>query len=171
WLPEIERRAERAQRREDLFGRVVRAGDHPEHGDDGLATPLLRDEVERRRRHASDCPSDVVAPVAEIAPGADDVCALRRIERGEAAVHDRRERAELELRLRDDTEVAASASEAPEELRVLVLGRGDELAVGGDDVRPDEVVGGEAVFALEPAAAGAGGESDDPRRRDATAGD
>jgi hypothetical protein len=109
--------------------------------------------------------------VAEVAPRAHDIRSLRRVECHEAAVDDRCQRAELELHLGDDAEVAAAALEAPEKLLVLVLGCGDELAVRGDDVGPDHVVGGEAVLALEPAAAGAGGEADDARRRHAAAGD
>src|SRR5205085_1647935 len=73
--------------------------------------------------------------------------------------------------LGDDAEVAAAATEPPEELGVLVFGRGDDLALGGDDVGADQVVGGEAELALEPAAAGAEREADDAGARHAPAGD
>ena len=60
---------------------------------------------------------------------------------------------------------------APEQIGVLVVVRDDDLAVGRHDVGREEVVAGEAVLALEPAAAAAGREAGDARRRDAPAGD
>src|SRR5207237_3062362 len=97
-----------------------------------------------------DRPADVVVLVAQVAPQPCELGSLLGWERGEAAVDDRRERAELELHLRHDAEVAAAALEAPEQLLVLVLGRPDDLAVGGDDVGAEDVVGGKAELALEP---------------------
>jgi hypothetical protein len=41
---------------------------------------------------------------------------------------------EAELELGDDPEVPSSASNAPEQVRVLLLAGCDELALGGDDV-------------------------------------
>src|SRR5260370_25616682 len=53
---------------------------------------------------------------------------------------DRGERAESEREARDDTEVAAAATQPPEEVRVLLFARGDEAAVRKDNVRLDEIV-------------------------------
>ena len=49
---------------------------------------------------------------------------------------------------RDDPEVAAAAAQAPEQVGYLALARGHEAAVGGDNVRRDQVVAGKAVLAL-----------------------
>ena len=50
-----------------------------------------------------------------------------------------------------DAEVAAAAADRPEEVRVLVGARPQQLAVGGDDVGGEQVVAGQAVLAVEPA--------------------
>ena len=84
-------------------------------------------------------------------------------------VDQRADRMELELELRHDAEVAASAAQPPEQVGVLGLARVDEPAVGGDDVGADEVVAGEAVLAHQPADAAAEREAADAGRRDETA--
>ena len=71
---------------------------------------------------------------------------------------------------RDDPEVAAAAAQAPEQVGVLALARGHEAAVGGDDVRRDQVVAGKAVLALEPADAAAERQARDAGARDGAAG-
>src|SRR6476661_4526193 len=70
----------------------------------------------------------------------------------------------------DDPEVAAAAAQAPEQVGVLALARGQEAAVGGDDVRRDQVVAGKAVLALEPADAAAERQTRDAGARDGAAG-
>ena len=71
-------------------------------------------------------------------------------------------------------EVPACAPEAPEELGVLVGARTDEAPVRSDELRCDEVVGGEAVLgrqvadpAPERQAAHTGGADDPPGRHEA----
>ena len=72
---------------------------------------------------------------------------------------------EPEMELGDDAEVAAAAPQTPEEVGVLVGRRGDDPAVGGDDLGLEQVVAHEAELALEPAAAAAEREARDPGRR------
>ena len=116
---------------------------HPEDGDHRLEAPLLRHELLRRRRHEADPPAELVGSVG-VAPGANDVAGLSGRKQHEAPVHERPDRREPELELRDDAEVAAAPSQAPEQLRVLVLRRRQELAGRGDDVSAHEVVAREA---------------------------
>ena len=51
---------------------------------------------------------------------------------------------------RDDGEVAAAAPQAPQQVGVLVRSDLQDIAVGGDDLRADQVVAGEAVARVEP---------------------
>ena len=68
---------------------------------------------------------------------------------------------EAELERGDHAEVAAAASQCPEQVGVLVLGRPQQLAVGRDEVDGEEVVDREAVLAHQPADATAEGETGD----------
>ena len=77
---------------------------------------------------------------------------------------------QLQFELRDDAEVASASAKAPEQVRVLGLGRVDEAAVCGDEVGCDEVVAGEAVLAHQPADAAAEREAADAGGRDEAAG-
>ena len=55
----------------------------------------------------------------------------------------------LEKEARDHSEVATPSAERPEEIRVLVLARRDEAAIGPDDVRFEQVVDRLAVFRVK----------------------
>jgi hypothetical protein len=68
---------------------------------------------------------------------------------------------ELELKTRDDTEVAAASTQRPKELLVLLLGRTYELAVGRDDISGNEVVDCHTVLAAEPPKPAAQGQPGD----------
>ena len=68
---------------------------------------------------------------------------------------------EAELERGDHAEVAAAASQRPEQVGVLVLGRPQQLAVGRYDVDSEEVVDREAVLAHQPADATAQGQPGD----------
>jgi hypothetical protein len=57
---------------------------------------------------------------------------------------------EPELERGDDAEVAATTTQTPEQVRVLLLVGGQELPIGGDDVGGKQVVTGQAVLAQEP---------------------
>ncbi len=58
---------------------------------------------------------------------------------------------EAELEARHDAEVAAAAADGPEQVGVLLLARGDDAAVGRDDLDGDQRIDGQAVLADEPA--------------------
>ncbi len=62
----------------------------------------------------------------------------------------------------DNAEVASSAAQRPEQVRVLLVVGLNDAAVGGDHFGGDEVVRGEAELAAEPADAAAGGQAADP---------
>jgi hypothetical protein len=62
---------------------------------------------------------------------------------------------ELELERRHDAEVRAGAAHAPEELRLLLRARADDVAVCCDELDLEQVVDRQAVLAHEPADAGA----------------
>ena len=82
------------------------------------------------------------------------------------------ERLESELERRRDPEVPAGATQTPEELGLLGLGRADEPAVGGDELDGGQVVDREPEMALEAADSpterqpGDAGVADDADRAD-----
>ena len=55
----------------------------------------------------------------------------------------------------DDAEISAAAAQAPQEVRVLLFRRAQEVAVRGDDVEGERIVAGEAEAPAEPAEAAA----------------
>ena len=61
----------------------------------------------------------------------------------------------------DDAEVPASASQGPEQVRVIARRRHHDLALGGDHFGLDEIVDGEPVLAHEPAEAAAQADAAD----------
>ena len=75
------------------------------------------------------------------------------------------------IRRKNDPEVAAAATERPEQVGVLVLARAQDPAVGRHDVGREEVVEGKAVARHDPAEAAAERQPRDAGRRDDTAGD
>src|SRR5262249_9596146 len=70
----------------------------------------------------------------------------------------------------DDAEVAAAASQRPEQIREFVGGCPDGPAVGGDHLGGQQVVDGESVLAHEEADAAAEGEPGDAGVADDAAG-
>ena len=73
---------------------------------------------------------------------------------------------------RHDAEVAgAGAAERPEQVRLVVVVALEDAAVGEHDLRPDEVVGGDAVLPSEDPEAAAQGQPRHPDRRAGAAGD
>ena len=56
---------------------------------------------------------------------------------------------------RHDAEVPAAPAQSPEKVWVLGVARGEQSAVGGDDIGGEQVIAGEAVEAMEPAQAAA----------------
>ena len=74
----------------------------------------------------------------------------------------------LELERSDDPEIAAAASNRPEEIGMVIGAGGDKRTIRGDDIRGDDIVGGQAECpadvpetATQRQAAHAGG-GDDP---------
>src|SRR5260370_15230254 len=71
-----------------------------------------------------------------------------------------------ELELDDDSEVAATAAQAPEQVGVLIGGRAHDVAVRGDDGAGHDVVAGETLPARPPANAAAQCQAADAGVRD-----
>jgi hypothetical protein len=72
----------------------------------------------------------------------------------------------------DHPEVAtAGTAQRPEQLPVVVLVAVDDATVGQDDLRPEQVVAGQAVLAAEDPEPAAEGEAGDPDRGTAAGGD
>jgi hypothetical protein len=84
--------------------------------------------------------------------------------------HRRAEGMQRELERGDDAEIAATASQRPEQIRVLVRGRLHDAAIGGDHLGGQQVVDDEPVLAHEEADATAEGHPGDARVADDAAG-
>ena len=80
--------------------------------------------------------------------------------------HGMADRMEPELELGDDPEVAATAAQAEEEVRMLVGGRTDRVAVGGDDRVRRHVVAGQPELARQPSHAATQRQAADAGVRD-----
>jgi hypothetical protein len=93
--------------------------------------PEVRDEADLVRRLSG-----------ELAEEAEDIRSHAHRPRQHAGQHLGPERVKSELERGDDPEVAAAAAQAPEQVRVLVLAGGDQIAVGGHDVAGQQVVDG-----------------------------
>src|SRR5207248_7058345 len=65
---------------------------------------------------------------------------------------------------RDDAEVAAAASNPPEQVRVLIVCCTDDLAICQHDLRLDQVVAGKTVPPAQPAEAASQREAGDASR-------
>ena len=97
----------------------------------------------------------------EVAPEPRNITRHRRRPREEPTQHDRADGVQLQGERGDDAEVAATAPQPPEQLRVLVRRRVDHPPVGGHDLGPDQVVAREGELPLQPAAAAPEGEAGD----------
>src|SRR6202043_458635 len=71
-----------------------------------------------------------------------------------------------ELELGDDSEVAATAAQAPEQVGMRIGGRAHDVAVRGDDGAGHDVVAGETILAREPAHTAAQRQPADAGMRD-----
>ena len=76
--------------------------------------------------------------------------------------HDRPDRVQAVLERGDDAEVRPGAAHAPEQIGVVVLAGGDELAVRSNEVDGEEVVDRRAVLAHQPADPAAERQAGDP---------
>ena len=80
--------------------------------------------------------------------------------------HDRPDRVQAVLERGDDAEVRSGAAHAPEQIGVVVLAGGDELAVRSNEVDGEQVVDRRAVLAHQPADPAAERQAGDPGVRD-----
>jgi hypothetical protein len=90
---------------------------------------------------------------------------------GRAGENQRADRVQAVLQRGHHAEVAAAAPQPPEQVGVLVLAGGDELAIGGDHVGRQQVVAGQAALAQQPADPAAEGEAGDAGAGHQAAGD
>ena len=115
----------------------------------GLAVELGRDERRGRSGHQDrDRREGLRRAGRDRAEAAQDLAGRRHEQR---AAEDHPDRIEAELEAGHDAEVAAAAADGPEQVGVLLLARGDEPALGGDDLDRDERIDGQAVLAHQPA--------------------
>jgi len=138
-----------------------------------LAVPFRREENQRRGL-AHDGPDRelVRCLLGDAAELRQELARLIERMHDEAGQHLRAERMQLELERGHDAEIAATAPQRPEQVRVLSSARVQELAVGRDDVGRDQVVDGQSELAGGPAEAAAQREAGDAGGRiDAERGD
>ena len=150
--PIDDRVAELFQRPDDLGPVLGRPGVARAHHDYRLAVHVLGQERQWRRELELEDRRELVGR------GGRDLAIeaqyLRRVfERVEdrPGEHDRPDRMQAVLERRDDAEVTAAAAHSPEQIGVLVLAGGDELAVRRDEVDGEQVVDRRAVLAHQPA--------------------
>src|SRR5712691_3669414 len=109
---------------------------------------------------------DVVMSRDELAHARSDLEAS--IDRKRDHTHEDRpfERMQPELERRGNAEIRASAAQTPEQVRILLVGSADLLAVRGDEIDREQVVDCQAVLALESAHAAAQRQAGDTRVAD-----
>ena len=95
-------------------------------------------------------------------------CVVQRVDQ-RAAEDERPDVVQAVLERDDDAEIARAAAQAPEEVGVLGRRRGDEPAVGGDQIDREQIVDREAVLARQPARPRRRGQAGDARVRDLAA--
>ena len=169
----VERRwAELAQRPQHALALVgVARVDDPDR-EGRLALELLGERRLGRNGHERLVDRQVVRRlVHEVARETQGLAgALERMQQ-HARQHLRPVLAELELELGDDAEVAAAAAQAPEQVRVLLVGRSHDLALRRHDARGTQAVDREAVAAHDPADPAAEREAGDAGVRHVAVGD
>ena len=154
-------RRERADRLEDVagLGGVARVAPH-DHAH-LLQVVLLREHRYGRHGDEAEPAVEILRGVHdEVAPEAEDLPPLAERPEDRPAV-DGADRIAAEQERGHDPEVATAAAQGPEEVGVLARARGDEAAVGQDQVRLEEVVDREAVTARQVADSAAQREAAD----------
>src|SRR5262249_10512737 len=104
-----------------------------------------------------DCAELIGSVVDEVAIEAEDLRGVGRVPEDGPGQDGGPDGVEAELERGDHAEVAAAASQRPEQIGVRILGRPQQLAGGRHDVDGEEVVYREAVLAHQPADATAEG--------------
>jgi len=110
---------------------------------------------------AEDERNGVGRPERVVAEQRPDLACLARRVHAHPAVERARERVEAELKGRDDAEVPAGATQAPEQVGLLGLARPDDTAVGRHELDRGDAVQRETEPALQPADAAPEGEAGD----------
>ena len=124
-----------AERAELSLGVVDRTGRDGDQRDHLLAVPLLGHHRQRRCGRQVHRRRDVVRHARRpLAEQPQQLGVVLGREEDQPGVHDRPDRVQGELELRDDAEVAAAAAQAPEQVGVLALAGVHEAPVGGDHV-------------------------------------
>ena len=144
--------------------RVAHEGHH-----DGLAVGLRRQERQRRRKHDVRDRRELLGSGRCLRHEGGNDPGLRRED--QRAAKDRADLVQPEPKARRDTEVAAPASDRPEEVRVRLVVHLQKLAVGGHKLGRQQVVDRETVLPdQEPDAAAEREPADSDRPRIAEAG-
>ena len=129
---------------------------------DRAPVQILGDARQRRRGAEPHDRAELVGSVAdEVAVAAEDLHGVGRVPDDGPGQNGGADGVEAELERGDHAEVAAAASQRPEQVGELVLGHPQQLAVGRYDVNGEDVVDREAVLAHQPADATAEGEPGD----------
>ena len=145
-----ERRGDVAERLEGRLavGRVV-PGPHEHDGQRHRADQLGRDERCGRKGHQERDRAQLLGGAGgDRHEAAQDLLGRRHEQR---TAEDLADRVELELEAGHDAEVAAAATDRPEEVGVRILAGGDLAAVGRHDLDRLEGIDGQAVLAHQPA--------------------
>ena len=157
-----DRGRQRPERRDGMLARLGGAGVGHDGQDDQLAVPLGRHERQRRRRHhVGDHRQLLGSRLGQGDEFRDHPGAGRQQQH---AANDRGDRVQPVLEAGGHPEVAATAADRPEQVRVVVGVGPQQLAVGGDEVGGQQVVDGQAVLADQVADAAAEGDPADADR-------
>ena len=150
-----------------LDGSGVHAGDDhgrlPVEGVGNLRLGGRGDEGEGESEFVGRVEHDVAEQAKELAPALGGV-------QHEAGEHLAGQGMQPELERGHDPEVAASASQGPQQFRVLVGAGADQVAVGSDEFGRQQVVARQPVLALQPTRAAAQREPGHAGAGDAAAG-
>ena len=115
-------------------------------------------------------PTAYGAKIGPVSAGPEQALGLVDRVDEEPRQHHRSERVQPEFVGGRHAEVAAAPTEAPEQVVVLAFAGGDEPAVGGDDIRREQVVAGQPELGREPTVAATKGETAHTGRRHPAAG-
>ena len=152
------RRTELLDRPDHLQAPADLAAPPDEDPDDLPAPELLRDGLQRWRELEDGVGTEFLRRGGdEVAQERQHLAGLLDRVRDEAGDHDRTDAVQPVPEGRHHAEVAPTATQRPQQILV----GGDEVAVGGDQARADEVVAGQAVLALQHAHAAVEGQAGD----------
>ena len=147
-----DRVAELLERAQDLGPVLGRPGVAGGHHDYRLAVYVLGQERQWRRELELDDRRELVGRGSgELAIEAQYLRGVVERVEDRPGEHDRPDRVQAVFERRDDAEVTAAAAHSPEQIGVLVLAGGDQLAIRRDEVDGEQVVDRRPVLAHQPA--------------------